>query len=541
MSSSRGALAGRLSASPWLPLLVLGMTGLLAACYRPQPEPQVRGKEPSERANTSPSLVVTAGPASSSSGHNEPAPTLAFTPSPAYPGTYSGTPTPNPTPVGYGESTGVELYTVQPGETLSLIAAVFGCSVEEIVVANDLVSADSIAAGQRLRIPTIATEMGPSLKLIPDSEMVYGPAAIHFDLQSFVVRQGGYLAGYTEQVDGDLRTGPEIVQIVSQRFSVGPRVLVVLLEMQSGWVTEAQPGGETLAYPMGHVQAYQEGLFHQLSWAAVRLNEGYYGWKRGDRGTVRLTDGTRVGLSPQLNAGTVGVQNCLAELASRWGEWLAMVGADGFLATYEHLFGNPFAYTVDPLVPRDLRQPELRLPWPSGETWYYTGGPHGGWGTGSGRAALDFVPGGKMLGCAPAPDWVTAAAPGLVLRSENGQVVVDLDGDGFEQSGWVLLYLHVHNQERVEEGTWLEQGQRVGHPSCEGGAADATHLHFARRYNGEWIPAGSGACPMILSGWTAHDGTMPYDGTMTRDGEERVASESWDDDLNGLPSDNEIP
>jgi murein DD-endopeptidase MepM/ murein hydrolase activator NlpD len=146
-----------------------------------------------------------------------------------------------------------------------------------------------------------------------------------------------------------------------------------------------------------------------------------------------------------------------------------------------------------------------------------------------------------MLGCAPAPDWVTAAAPGLVLRSENGQVVVDLDGDGFEQSGWVLLYLHVHNQERVEEGTWLEQGQRVGHPSCEGGAADATHLHFARRYNGEWIPAGSGACPMILSGWTAHDGTMPYDGTMTRDGEERVASESWDDDLNGLPSDNEIP
>jgi murein DD-endopeptidase MepM/ murein hydrolase activator NlpD len=466
---------------------------------------------------------------------------LAFTPSPAYPGTYSGTPTPNPTPVGYGESTGVELYTVQPGETLSLIAAVFGCSVEEIVVANDLVSADSIAAGQRLRIPTIATEMGPSLKLIPDSEMVYGPAAIHFDLQSFVVRQGGYLAGYTEQVDGDLRTGPEIVQIVSQRFSVGPRVLVVLLEMQSGWVTEAQPGGETLAYPMGHVQAYQEGLFHQLSWAAVRLNEGYYGWKRGDRGTVRLTDGTRVGLSPQLNAGTVGVQNCLAELASRWGEWLAMVGADGFLATYEHLFGNPFAYTVDPLVPRDLRQPELRLPWPSGETWYYTGGPHGGWGTGSGRAALDFVPGGKMLGCAPAPDWVTAAAPGLVLRSENGQVVVDLDGDGFEQSGWVLLYLHVHNQERVEEGTWLEQGQRVGHPSCEGGAADATHLHFARRYNGEWIPAGSGACPMILSGWTAHDGTMPYDGTMTRDGEERVASESWDDDLNGLPSDNEIP
>jgi murein DD-endopeptidase MepM/ murein hydrolase activator NlpD len=427
---------------------------------------------------------------------------------------------------------------VQPGETLSLIASVYGCSVEEIVVANNLASADSIAAGQVLRIPTMAAQVGPSLKLIPDSEMVYGPATIGFDLDGFIVRQGGYLARYTEQVEGKSRTGAEVVQIVSQRFSVGPRVLLALLEMQSGWVTHAHPGGETLVYPLGHVQGYQEGLFHQLSWAAVRLNEGYYGWKRGDRGTVRLTSGTRIGLAPELNAGTAGVQNCLAELASSEGEWLAMVGAGGFLATYEDLFGNPFAYTVEPLVPQDLRQPEMKLPWPDGEMWYYTGGPHGGWGTGSGRAALDFVPGGKMLGCAPAPDWVTAAAPGRVLRSENGEVVVDLDGDGFEQSGWVLLYMHIHSQDRVEERTWLEQGQRIGHPSCEGGFAEATHVHFARRYNGEWIPAGSGACPMVLSGWTAHEAPMTYDGTMTRGTEERVACECWDDDLNGLTSDN---
>jgi hypothetical protein len=430
---------------------------------------------------------------------------------------------------------------VQPGETLSLIASVFGCTVEEIVVANDLANADSIVTGQALRIPTTASRIGPSLKLIPDSEMVYGPATIHFDVERFVARQAGYLAGYSEQVEGELHTGSQVVQIVSQRFSVGPRVLLALLELQSGWVTQAQPGGDTLVYPMGHVQGYQEGLFQQLSWAAVRLNEAYYGWKRGDRSTVRLANGTRIGLAPELNPGTVGVQNCLAGVANTEDEWLAMVGADGFLAIYERIFGSPFAYTVEPLVPDNLKRPELRLPWPAGETWYYTGGPHGGWGTGSGRAALDFVPGGKMLGCAPAPDWVTAAAPGLVLRSENGQVVVDLDGDGFEQSGWVLLYLHVHSQGRVEEGTWLEQGQRIGHPSCEGGAAEATHLHFARRYNGEWIPAGSGECPLVLSGWTAHDGAMPYDGTMTRGSEERVARETWNDELNGLISDNACP
>ncbi len=479
-------------------------------------------------------------------------PTLVSSPSPAYPGIYTGTPTPNPTPAGRSDGTSVESYVVQPGETLSLIAAVFGCTVAEITSANGLADADSIRTGQTLIIPVTATETGPALKLIPDSELVYGPAYIHFDLAGFVARQEGYLADYTEEVEDRLLTGTEIVQLVSQRFSVGPRVLLALLELRAGWVTQPQPADGTLVYPLGHVQEYYEGLFQQLSWAAVRLNEGYYGWKRGDRTTVRLADGNRAAITPGLNPGTAGVQNCLAELSANWDEWWALTGPpppsspplgggagpDGFLSTYERLFGNPFAYTVDPLVPPDLVQPELRLPWEFGHTWYLTGGPHGGWGNGSGRAALDFVPGDKLLGCAPSTAWVTAAAPGRVLRSENGEVVVDLDGDGFEQSGWVLLYLHIYAEGRVESGTYLQRGQRIGHPSCEGGVSDATHLHFARRYNGEWIPAGSGPVTLVLSGWVAHEDVMPYDGTLTRGDEVRIARECWDDDVNGLVSDN---
>jgi hypothetical protein len=432
----------------------------------------------------------------------------------------------------------VESYTVQSGQTLGWIAMVFGCTVEEIVAANNLADADSIGAGQTLIIPVQATETGPSLKLVPDSEMVYGPAYIHFDLAGFVVQQGGYLASYSEDVEGSTRTGVEIVQLVAQRFSVGPRVLLALLEMQSGWVTNPHPAAETLVYPLGHVQDYHEGLFLQLSWAAVRLNEGYYGWKRGDWGTVRLLDGVRAAIAPEVNPGTAGVQNCLSGLSAAMDEWLVLTGADGFVATYERLFGNPFAYTVELLVPPDLVQPELRLPWQAGHTWYFTGGPHGGWGNGSGRAALDFVPVNEALGCAPSSEWIAAAAPGLVLRSENGELVIDLDGDGFEQSGWTLYHLHVHVGGRVEAGVYVQRGQLIGHPSCEGGFAEATHLHFARRYNGEWIPAGSGPLPMVLSGWTAHEDAMPYDGTMTRGSEERVACECWTDAINGLVSDN---
>jgi murein DD-endopeptidase MepM/ murein hydrolase activator NlpD len=93
--------------------------------------------------------------------------------------------------------------------------------------------------------------------------------------------------------------------------------------------------------------------------------------------------------------------------------------------------------------------------------------------------------------------------------------VIDVDGDGHEQTGWNLLYLHVATKDRVQVGTWLEANDRVGHASCEGGVSTGTHLHFARRYNGEWIAA-DGAMPFLLSGWRAVNGNKPYEGKLIR-------------------------
>lgn len=456
----------------------------------------------------------------------------------AYQGTYAGTPTPDPTPLGYSGSLHMQRYVVRAGDTLSQIAYAFGCTVEEIVAANGI-RPDEIWPGQTLTVPVGVARLGPAWKLVPDSELVYGPAYIHFDLAAFVAEQGGYLARYMEEVEGRSRNGSEIVQMVAQRYSVGPRVLLALLELRAGWVTDPDPPADTLFYPMGSYEPFREGLFEQLSWTAAALNEGYYGWKYGGWTLLNLLDGSRIGVAPGLNAGTVAVQNYLAQVS--WGEeWETLVGAEGFYAVYMGLFGNPFAYTVDPLLPEGLVQPELLLPWEAGETWYLTGGPHGGWGRGSGWAALDFAPAGE-IGCRPAAAWVTAAAPGLVLRSDYGEVVVDLDGDGHEQSGWVLTYMHIHSEGRVEAGTWVERGQRIGHPSCEGGYADATHLHFARRYNGEWIPVGRDPLPLVLSGWTAHEAAREYDGSMTKGAQIRQACQCSEDEINGLLSDNTPP
>ena len=114
--------------------------------------------------------------------------------------------------------------------------------------------------------------------------------------------------------------------------------------------------------------------------------------------------------------------------------------------------------------------------------------------------------------------WVTASAPGLVVRTGDGVVALDLDGDGLEQTGWVLVYMHIADRDRVALGTHVETDTPLGHPSCEGGNATGTNLHLARKYNGEWLAA-DGPLPMVLSGWVAHAAEQAYYGTLEKDGQ----------------------
>jgi murein DD-endopeptidase MepM/ murein hydrolase activator NlpD len=104
---------------------------------------------------------------------------------------------------------------------------------------------------------------------------------------------------------------------------------------------------------------------------------------------------------------------------------------------------------------------------------------------------------------------------GVIVRTGNGQVIQDIDGDGYEQTGWVILYMHVESRDRVEPGTRVEGGDRIGHPSCEGGASNATHLHIARKYNGEWVIA-DGSIPFVMDGWTPVSAGTEYDGYLLR-------------------------
>lgn len=406
-------------------------------------------------------------------------------------------------------------HVVAYGDSLGTIANRYEIGPGQIVSANGLVNPDILSIGQVLQVPPpIVEPEGPANKIIPDSALVYGPGSIPFDLSQFAAGWNSHLNAYTEEVDGVLLSGPGIVQLVAQRYSVDPRLLLAILEAQGGWVRSTEISSDSWTYPVGYRNPAQGGLFSQLSWAADQLNSGFYRWRAGWAGPFVFGDGRVVPAGTGLNAGTAGVHNFFSQVAGVE-EWRAKMSPGAFEAIYREMFGDPFLTAIEPVVPSSPEGQALQLPFETGKVWSFTGGPHSAWGDGSGWAALDFAPPGYALGCVWSEEWVTAVGDGPVLRSENGEVIQDLDGDGYEQSGWVVLYLHIDSVDRVPAGTWLHPGDRIGRPSCEGGISNGTHLHLARRYNGEWVPA-DGALPFILDGWTSAGLGAPYDGTMTR-------------------------
>lgn len=417
------------------------------------------------------------------------------------------------------------VYYVQAGDTLPALALRFDVNPDEITSQEEIPADHFMKPGQMLMIPDRANASAPPDILLPDSEVTYSPSTVDFDISAFVDSAGGFLAAHEEYIGTRWRSGAEIVGLVASAYSINPRLLLAVIEYRSHWVYGDPQMEVDLVYPLGWEEPRRKGLYGQLVWVSQQLSVGYYGWRRGSLTWLDFLDGGSVRLAPELNAGSVALQNMFAQLYDTAGWYDTFYGPQSFLLLHESMFGNPWmrAQDVEPLFPTNLTQLPLELPFQPGHTWNFTGGPHSVWGADSAMAALDFAPIG-VRGCNDSAEWVVAAAPGLVVRSENALVIVDMDGDGYEQTGWSMLYLHVAADERVPVGTLLDLNSRIGHPSCEGGVSTGTHVHIARKYNGEWMLA-DGPVPFVLSGWEAHGGSDPYKGALSKNDQVVLANQ----------------
>jgi phage tail protein X len=407
-------------------------------------------------------------------------------------------------------------YAAQRGDTLPAIAGHFNTSVEAILEANPSLAATSttLRPGMQLSVPAYYLPLtGSPFKIMPDSEIVNGPSAIDFDVRVEILSRPGHLAEESDYAYQLERPAWEVVQVIADNYSIHPRLLLALLEYQSSALSDPFPTEQAASYPLGHQDARFRGLFRQLLWAAERLNDGYYGWRTGDLREFETLDGMLYRPDSWQNAGSVAIQNLFAGLYSA-SDLTTVLGPDGFYASFSELWGDPYSFEIE-LIPAQLEQPEMSLPFLPNRIWDFTGGPHFSWGTSLPWGALDFAPPASITGCSPSLEWATAPAPGIVTRSEEAIVVLDLDSDRDARTGWSLFYFHLDTRDRIAAGTAVQTGDLIGHPSCEGGRATGTHFHLARRFNGEWLPA-AGPIPFELDGWVAANGEQPYEGTLMK-------------------------
>ncbi len=432
-----------------------------------------------------------------------------------------GAPTPTPLPQRprYAPGTLVE-YEAQPGDTLPALAAHFHTTVEAIRKANPHLplTLTTLPPGEPLQIPIYyLPTWGSPFKILPDPLFVNGPATRDFNLQEFLAFTPGWLKFAESGFQQSTYPASYIVETIALYFSIDPRLLLALLDYQAGALSDPQPP-EDLDFFLGFHEPRYRGFAIQVSRMADLLTQGYYGWRTGELTRFWLSDGTEIRPDPWLNAATVALQYYFAKTlpASAYHQ---AVSPQGFFRVYTAWFGDPWQRPPEPHIPGNLRQPPLTLPFPRGQVWNFTGGPHPVWGRLNAWAALDMAPRG-LKGCQVSSEPAVAMAPGLVVRSERGVLMLDLDGDGDERTGWVLFYLHVSDRPPV--GALLDVRDPVGYPSCEGGRTTGSTLHFARKYNGEWIPAW-GVIPFNMEGWIVVKGDEPYTGYMHQNGQRVIA------------------
>lgn len=258
------------------------------------------------------------------------------------------------------------LYHTQAGDTRHAVAIRYGVKPGEITSPDPIPNAGLLQPDQLLVIPNVLKDVGPNGNLFPDSEVVYSPSALDFDIEEYVAAEDGYLSTYREYLSNGWHTGSQVIQRVAIENSINPRLLLSLVEFRSHWVTGTPTNMAEVDYPLGKIKINNKGLYHQLSWAVSQLSIGYYYWRAGLLTEIVLADGHKVRLSPDLNAGTVALQYLLAQIydSKEWGGTL--YGPNSLPVVHEEMFGNVWlrAQTVEPLYPTDLAQPPAEAPLP---------------------------------------------------------------------------------------------------------------------------------------------------------------------------------
>lgn len=252
---------------------------------------------------------------------------------------------------------------------------------------------------------------------------------------------------------------------------ISPRVLLALMELQTGVLSSPQPSAARLERPFGTLVA-TTGFSAQLRDVAETLRDAMYdAADRSTGGPVALSTGNPLRTLYAL-AGTESVR--AAQLADI-----------GFVDVYRRLFATEPTQVSRTAQPRADAPPTnlLQFPYPLNARWY-VGGAHTNSGSGSfPMSSLDVGVGG-WWGSDQSRNWVSASAAGKFKRHSSCMAEIVHDG------GWSTTYYHLMNI-RPATGDTVTANDPIANPAnslvqalCNGGASTGPHLHWSLKSNG---------------------------------------------------------
>lgn len=362
--------------------------------------------------------------------------------------------------------------------------------------------------------PIVTARPGSTATPVPavffnDQRLFYAPDFYVPEIQAFLESQPGSLKNMRFQVGGQRYGLAEVIVGQAVYYGISPKVLLALLESQSGLLSDSAPTSDQLGWAMGFRgdSGNWRGVQGQIRWA---VRQSFYA-RRDYAQSVPLTYADESKAPPPegwtLSEYVIG--RILAQTTTPGNVTGKM---QRFRQAYTNLFGDPriapddwpapsapfMRWPINKMVPIssffDHDAPFLsRVPGASIVTYWghtetnpafaYDG--HDGW---------DYA--------AAAPDKALAAAAGRVIYAGNADdgcatqaVIVD------HTNGYRTLYWHLARID-VELGQLVNAGDPLG-VIGESGCSLGPHLHFGTQFLGRGVDP-YGWCGPNVDPWAAN-------------------------------------
>jgi DNA-directed RNA polymerase subunit K/omega len=321
---------------------------------------------------------------------------------------------------------------------------------------------------------TVHAAAGPVAESITASKLVYTPEEMFgFNIDRYLAKRAPHL-----------RSQSEVISHWAGYSSISPKVLIALMEQQSGVVTRARIRGNAMARPFGKLSR-QNGFNNQVRDVAQQLQ--------------MIVDSQRNAAVAAKAQGKAFIsENPLQVLYSKAGESAssaAVLGDAQFSSTYAALFNERLSAKVAPdLVSEKITANasfstgivNMRLPFPKGESWW-VGPAHASNGANNATmSSLDMNKGSNSWGDSQANNKVTASANGTFKRHSSCSAEI------IHAEGWSTTYYHMANLQ-IADGASVLKGTYIGNPAksktqalCDGGSSDGPHVHWSLKQNGAY-------------------------------------------------------